>query len=286
MVITQSPTQPEGLSGIKARQQATWAHGDYARIGTSIQITGESLCESMDIRAGTSVLDVAAGNGNASLAAARRHCEVVCTDYVPSLLDGAAARAKAEGLDMNFQVADAENLPFADHSFDNVISTFGAMFTPNQQQTAAELVRVCKPGGKIGMTNWSADGFIGQLFKTIGRYISAPSELSPPTNWASDEFINDNLATFAEDVSIEPRWFVFRYESPQHWLETFRNYYGPVARAFEALHPSKQLELEGDILALIRAFNRVEDGAMVVPSSYVEVIIKQKDAVENGDCHA
>ncbi len=154
---------------IKTKQQIAWGSGDYARVGVTLQISGEQLCEAMDMHAGQSVLDVAGGNGNVSLAAARRFCKVVSTDYVPALLAHSQRRAEVDGLVIEYRQADAEALPFADNSFDNVVSTFGVMFAPNQRQAASELIRVCKPGGKIGMANWTPEGFIGQLFKTIGR---------------------------------------------------------------------------------------------------------------------
>jgi len=160
-------TAPD-FDAIKTRQQGTWSSGDYAVIGTTLQIVGETLCEAVDIAAGEEVLDVAAGNGNASLAAARRGASVTASDYVPALLDGTRNRAAAEGLTIDTEVADAEAMPFADASFDAVLSTFGVMFTPNQEQSASELLRVCRPGGRIGLTNWTPDGFIGQVFKTLG----------------------------------------------------------------------------------------------------------------------
>ena len=269
--IQQNPTPDYTV--IKAKQQATWGAGDYGRIGVTLQITGEQLCEAMDLRAGSTVLDVAGGNGNASLAAARRFCKVVSTDYVPALLDQSATRAIAEGLTIEYQQADAENLPFTDQSFDNVVSTFGVMFTPNQTQAAAELLRVCKPGGKIGLANWTPNGFIGQLFKTIGQYIPPPSGVHSPAAWGTKAFLNTHFGAFAKEIEINERWFVFRYQSPQHWLDVFATYYGPTLKAFETLDEVKRQALQDDILNLINTFNRAQDGTMVVPSSYAEVVI-------------
>ena len=269
---TQQNTIPD-YTAIKAKQQATWGAGDYGRIGVTLQITGEQLCETIDLRAGSTVLDVAGGNGNASLAAARRFCKVVSTDYVPALLDQSAERAIAEGLTIEYRQADAENLPFADHSFDNVVSTFGVMFTPNQAQAAAELLRVCKPGGKIGLANWTPDGFIGQLFKTIGQYIPPPSGVNSPAAWGTEAFLDTHFGNKATTVETNNRWFVFRYQSPQHWLDVFATYYGPTLKAFEALDTPARQDLQDDILNLINTFNRSQDDTMVVPSSYAEVVI-------------
>ena len=270
--ITTAPA-PD-LAAVKTRQQGAWSSGDYAVVGTTLQIVGEQLCEALDIRSGQKVLDVAAGNGNVSLAAARRWCEVTSTDYVPTLLEGGRKRAEAEGLKLAFQQADAEALPFADKSFDIVVSTFGVMFTPNQERAAAEMLRVCRPGGKIGMANWTPDGFIGQLFKTLGKHVAPPAGVKSPALWGSparlDELFNGH------SVGAEQRAFVFRYRSPQHFLDVFRTYYGPVLKAFAALEPRAQLALEGDILALIGQFNRSGDGTMVVPSEYLEIVIVRR----------
>src|SRR5579864_3469529 len=212
------------LKAVKARQQAAWSSGDYAVIGTTLQIVGERLAEAMDLRAGQTVLDVAAGNGNATLAAARRWCEVTSTDYVEPLLELGRRRAEAEGLQVKFQVADAENLPFADASFDAVVSTFGAMFTPDQNRTAAEMVRVCRSAGRIGLANWTPEGFIGQMFKAIGKYLPPPPGLKSPALWGTLEWMRTAFGSGASSLIAEPRHFVFRYRSPQHFLEVFRMY--------------------------------------------------------------
>src|SRR6516162_6920577 len=202
-----APTQPD-LDTVKTRQQGAWSSGDYAIIGTTLQIVGEALCEALDLRAGQKVLDVAAGNGNVTLAAARRWCEVVSTDYVPALLERGRERAAAERLDIEFRQADAEALPFADDSFDVVVSTFGVMFTPDQERAAAELIRVCKPGGKIGLANWTPDGFIGQLFKTIGKHLPPPAGVKSPALWGTKARITEMFGPAAASIEIEPRAFV------------------------------------------------------------------------------
>ena len=262
-------TQPD-LGAIKARQQQTWSAGDYAVIGTTLQHVGESLCEALDLRPGSRVLDVAAGNGNATLAAARRACDVVSTDYVPALLERGRARASAEGLDVRFEQADAENLQFSDDSFDVVLSSFGVMFTPNQEGAAAELARVCRPGGRIGLANWTPGSFIGQLFKLIGSYVTPPAGIKSPLLWGTEARLRELFP--GQALEITPRQFVFRYRSPRHWLETFRTYYGPTQKAFGALDADKQAALAEDILGLIGRLNRGGD-VLILPSEYLEVVI-------------
>ncbi|MFL6653338.1 MAG: methyltransferase domain-containing protein [Sulfurifustis sp.] len=263
------PAQPD-LVAIKARQQQTWSCGDYAVIGTTLQPVGESLCEALDLRPGSVVLDVAAGNGNATLAAARRACDVVSTDYVPELLERARARASAEGLDVRFQQADAENLPFPDASFDAVLSTFGVMFTPNQEKAAGELARVCKENGRIGLANWTPDSLIGGLFKLIGRYVPPPAGVKSPLLWGTEERLRELF--YGHNMQVARRQHVFRYRSPRHWLDTFRTYYGPMHKVFATLDAGKQAALTEEVLDLIAKHNRYGD-AMVVPSDYLEIVI-------------
>jgi ubiquinone/menaquinone biosynthesis C-methylase UbiE len=264
------------LAALKMRQQAAWSSGDYAVVGTTLQIVGEELCEALDLRSGRKVLDVAAGNGNATLAAARRWCDVTSTDYVPSLLERGRIRAAAEGLSVDFRPADAEALDFSDAQFDAVISTFGVMFTPNQDQAAAELLRVCKSGGKIGLANWTPEGFIGQLFKTLGKYLPPPAGAKSPALWGTPARITEMFGTASASLRTEKRHFTFRYRSPEHFLEIFKNYYGPMLKAFAALDETNQRGLRDDLLALIGRMNRAEDGTMVVPSEYLEVVVVKK----------
>ncbi|APX74991.1 MULTISPECIES: class I SAM-dependent methyltransferase [Achromobacter] len=267
--------QPD-LAALKTRQQGTWASGDYAVVGTTLQIVGEQLCESLDVRAGQKVLDVAAGNGNASLAAARRWCDVVSTDYVPALLGRARERAAAERLKIEFQEADAEALPFPDGGFDAVVSTFGVMFTPDQDKAAAELARVCRSGGKIGLANWTPDGFIGQVFKTIGKHLPPPAGVKSPALWGTRARIEEMFGPHASSIQAEPRNFVFRYRSPEHWLQVFKTYYGPLLKAFGALEPAAQAALTNDLMVQIDRFNRSGDTAMVVPSEYLEIVVTRR----------
>jgi SAM-dependent methyltransferase len=266
---------PVNLKELKLRQQSAWSSGDYAIVGTTLQIVGEELCEALDLRAGQKVLDVAAGNGNVTLAAARRWCEVVSTDYVASLLERGRRRATAEGLAVAFQEADAEELPFDDQSFDVVVSTFGVMFTPNQDKAAAELMRVVKRGGKIGLANWTPEGFIGQLFKTLGNYLPPPAGAKSPALWGTRARLCQLFDVPAAAIEAEPRNFVFRYRSPEHFLEIFKTYYGPMLKAFAALDETAQQALRRDLIALIGSMNRATDGSMVLPSEYLEIVIKK-----------
>jgi len=267
---------PAGLEAVKARQQGTWSSGDYAIVGTTLQIVGESLCEALDIRPGQKVLDVAAGNGNATLAAARRWCDVTSTDYVPALLERGRERAAAERLKIEFREADAEALPFADGSFDVVVSTFGVMFTPDQERCAAELLRVCRPGGKIGLANWTPEGFIGQLFKTIGKHMPPPAGVKSPALWGTRARLAELFGPDAASIKAESRNYVFRYRSPEHWLDVFKTYYGPLLKTFAALEPAAQSALRGDIMALINRFNRSGDGSAIVPSEYLAIVITRR----------
>ena len=264
------------LAAVKSRQQAAWATGNYAVVGTTLQVVGETLCESLDLRSGSRVLDVAAGNGNATLAAARRWCDVTSTDYVPSLLESGKARAAAEGHTIQFQEADAENLPFSDASFDVVISTFGVMFTPNQEKAASELARVCKPGGRIGLAHWTPDSFIGQVFKTIGKYVPPAPGVRSPALWGTLPRLEELFGKTALRIRGVSREFTFRYHSPTHWLEVFRAYYGPMNKTFGALNAESQAALTRELQALLRSRNRSGDHTLVLPSEYLEIVIDRK----------
>ncbi len=270
------PSAAPTLAAVKTRQQATWSSGDYAVIGTTLQIVGEQLCEALDVRAGQKVLDVAAGNGNASLAAARRWCEVTSTDYVPALLSRGRERAAAERLKIEFQEADAEALPFAPASFDAVVSTFGVMFTPDQDKAAAEMIRVCRPGGKIGLANWTPESFVGQVFKTIGKHVPPPAGVKSPALWGTRAGIDEMFGADALAIQVQARHFVFRYLSPAHFVQIFRSYYGPVLKAFSMLEPAAQAALESDLLAQIDRFNRSGDATVVMPSEYLEIVITRR----------
>jgi ubiquinone/menaquinone biosynthesis C-methylase UbiE len=264
------------LVAIKTRQQAAWSTGNYAVVGTTLQIVGETLCEALDLRSGQRVLDVAAGSGNATLAAARRFCDVTSTDYVASLLESGQLRAIAEGHTIRFQEADAENLPFTDASFDAVMSTFGVMFTPDQDRAASELARVCRPGGRIGLANWTPESFIGQLFKTIGKYIPPAPGVKSPALWGTKAGIEELFGKTANAIRTASREFVFRYRSPGHFIEVFRIYYGPMNKTYAALDADKQAAFTRELLALMERGNRSGDGTLVLPSEYLEVVVERK----------
>ena len=261
------------FKAIKERQQATWASGDFAVIGTTLQIVGEHLAESVDVRAGERVLDVAAGNGNATLAAARRFAQVTSTDYVPHLLEKGAARASAEGLEVAFHVADAEALPFAEASFDVALSTFGAMFAPQHGRAAGELTRVVRPGGRIGLACWTPDGFIGELFVTVGRHVPPPAGTRSPMLWGDEPHIVRLFGSRAANIQCERRHFNFRYRSPAHWIDVFRAFYGPTHKAFAALDGDGQARLYADLVELLERHNVGGETSLVVPGAYLEIVI-------------
>lgn len=267
---------PPPLAAIKARQQKTWASGDYAVVGGSLQIVGETLCEALDLAAGDRVLDVAAGSGNVALAAARRWGDVTATDYVPALLDRARERAAAERLPMRFEVADAEALPYATGAFDVAVSTFGVMFAPDQARAAGELQRVVRRGGKIGLANWTPAGFIGQLFKTIGRHVAPPAGLSPPTRWGDIDQLTEWFGADAASIRATPVNFMFRYKTADHWIDVFRETYGPTLKAFEALDARGKAALTEDLKELIGDFNASKRGDVVIPSEYLEVVVEKR----------
>ncbi len=261
------------LEAIKTKQQATWASGDFGHIGVRLQIVGESLCEAVDLLAGERVIDVAAGNGNASLAAARRFADVTSTDYVPALLEQGRARAEADRLAINFQVADAEKLPFGDASFDVALSTYGVMFAPNQKRAAAELLRVVRPGGRIGLANWTPEGFLGRLFKLMGRFLPPPAGVSSPMNWGSEPGLVELFGPSATDIRCTRKMYVFRFQSAEHWVDYFRAFYGPTFKAFAALDESRQKELYTALVDLLRQENSHRGNTLVVPAEYLEVVI-------------
>jgi ubiquinone/menaquinone biosynthesis C-methylase UbiE len=273
-VQTQAPATID-LATIKGRQQVAWGAGDYAMIGVRLQIVGETLCEAVDLRGGQRVLDVAAGNGNATLAAARRYADVVSTDYVGALLERGRERAEAERLPVTFQVADAEALPFDDASFDVVLSTFGVMFTPNQQQAANEMIRVCRPGGKIGLANWTPQGFVGRLFKIIGKYVPPAPGAKSPMLWGDRAYLEEMFGSKGT-VAAETKTYMMRYKSPEHWIDVFRTYYGPMVKTFAAIDDDARDALEADLHALIDELNLAKDGTNVVPGEYLEVVVTKK----------
>lgn len=274
-IATEQVARQGDLAALKRKQQATWSAGDYSVIGVTLQIVGETLCEAADVRSGERVIDIAAGNGNATLAAARRFADVTSTDYVPALLDQGRSRAEAEGLDVAFKVADAETLDFPDGAFDVALSTFGVMFTADHERAAREMQRVVRSGGRIAMANWTPESFIGQLLKTVGRHVPPPPGATPPVRWGTREWLSATFGDDAADIAIAEKAYVFRYRSPENWLDVFRTWYGPMLKAFGSLDEDKAGALEADILTLVRRTNRADDGTMAVPSEYLEVVIRK-----------
>jgi ubiquinone/menaquinone biosynthesis C-methylase UbiE len=272
----QAATSTPDFAAIKVRQQATWASGDFAVIGVTIQMVGESLVEAVNLQAGERVLDVAAGNGNATLAAARHFADVTSTDYVPALLDKGRARAQAEGLAVQFQVADVEALPFDDRSFDVVLSTYGVMFAPDHQQSSREMLRVLRSGGRIGMANWTPEGFIGRLFKLIGAHVAPPAGVKSPALWGTEPHLVELFGAQAADIQCERRIFNFRYKSAAHWLQIFRDFYGPMHKAFASLQGAAQQALERDIIKLLQEMNTAGAKSLVVPAEYLEVVVTKR----------
>ena len=269
-------TQTPDLTAIKGRQQKAWSAGDYGKVGVTLSVIAELLAETVDLYPGQSVLDVACGNGNTSLAAARRFCDVVGIDYVPMLLDEGRQRAQAEGLMVDFREGDAENLPFPDGSFDVVLSSIGVIFAPDQEKAAAELMRVCKLGGKIGMANWVPDSYVGDLFKTMGKHVPPPPGLKPPFRWGTEEGLRELFGDGTGSLLTRRRTFVWRFPSARHHVEFMRGYYGPLQKAFEALDESGQKALEEDLISLVEHYNRSENGTAVWPADYLEVVVARR----------
>ena len=265
-------SQVPSLSAIKDRQQKTWTSGDYARIGNTLVIMGELLCEAVDVHAGDKVLDVATGSGNTAISAARRFCDVTGIDYVPELIEQARKRAEVEGMSIAFDVGDAEDLPYPDASFDVVLSTLGVMFAPNQEKVAEELLRICRSGGKIALANWTPDGFIGNMFRTLGKHVPPPPGIKPPPLWGTEERLRELLGEDIASLEVTRRSYRFRYPSAGHFVEYFRSYYGPTLKAFESLEPEGQRSLAEDLEELLTQWNTSGDATVVVPSDYLEVV--------------
>ena len=264
------------FEAIKSRQRTAWSAGDYAVVGTTLQIVGEQLAEACDLLADEKVLDVAAGNGNATLAAARRGCQVTSTDYVPALLEHGAARARAEGLKVEFRDADVEHLPFEAGSFDAVLSTFGAMFAPDHARTAAEMLRVCRKGGRIGLANWTPTSLIGRMFKVLGGHVPPPAGVQPPSLWGDAKHLDELFGKQAADIKITTRAFNFRYRSPAHFIEVFRTWYGPIHKAFASLPAEGAAALNRELSELLSQMNRAGASTLVVPSDYLEIVITKR----------
>jgi len=264
------------LSAFKAQRQQSWAAGDFAVLGTTTVLTGELLCEAVDVRPGQKVLDVATGSGSTALAAARRGCEVTGIDFVPAVLGSARDRARVERFDIIFLEGDAENIPFPDASFDVVLSAYGAMFAPDQEKTASELLRVCRPGGKIGMAIWTPDSFFGESSRVLARYLPPPPGVKSPLLWGTEARLRELFGDKISSLQITRRSMTFRSRSPRKNVEFTRKYAGPFLEVFQALDPAGQERLTRDLIEVIHRFNRSGDDTMVVDSDYLEVVATKR----------
>jgi ubiquinone/menaquinone biosynthesis C-methylase UbiE len=261
------------LDAVKQQQQRTWGTGDFAIIGWNTVFPGELLCEAVELRAGEKVLDVATGSGNTALSAARRGCDALGVDYVATLIERARERAGAERLPARFEVGDCENLPVDDESFDVVLSVYGSIFAPRPERAAQELLRACRPGGKIGMTNWTPEGFWGQTFGLVARFVPPPAGVRPPAEWGTEARLQELFGSAISSMKIVERAALFRYRSAQHWIEVFRAYFGPLIRALEALDEERRGELLAQLEATLNRFNVSGDATLVVAADYLEVVM-------------
>lgn len=261
------------LAAVKARQRLVWASGDYGAVAARIQLIAERLADAADLDAGSRVLDVATGTGNAAIAAARGDCEVVGVDYVPELLERARLRADAERLEVDFREGDAEALPFGDDAFDAVLSSVGVMFAPDQERAAGELVRVCRPGGTIALASWTPDGFIGEMLRTVSRHVPPPAGMRTPVEWGTQARLEELFDGAAAELTAERRTFTFRYRSPEHFVDFFRSHYGPTLKAFDALDTRGREGLAGDLAALVRRFDGGGGSAVSIRSDYLEAVV-------------
>lgn|SRR5262245_6378036 len=271
-VMTTVETAAPDLEAVKRRQQQAWVSGDYSAVASRIVLIAERLVDAADLRAGTTVLDVATGSGNSALAAARCGCDVTGIDYVPELLERGRVRAAAEGLPVEFVEGDAENLPYPDASFDAVLSCLGVMFTPNQEQAAAELLRVCRPGGTIALANWTPGGFVGQMFRTVGRHVPPPPGVKPQGLWGTEERLAELFGDGISQLTTNRREFVFRFRSSAEFADFFHQNYGPVHKAFEGLDDSGQQQLQADLTALATTHDRAPGSSVAMASEYLEAI--------------
>ena len=260
---------------VKTRQHVSWSSADYAVVGSALQIVGEELCESLNLYQDASVLDVAAGNGHASLAAARRWCEVTSTDLAPDTTGRGKMRREAENLGVRFVEADAEALPFGDQTFDAVVSSFGAMFALDQERAASEMIRVCRRGCRVGLANWTPDGFIGRMFGIIGQHAPPATVGRAPFDWGTEERLDELFGVYGRIESSLKR-VAFRYRSPADWFDKFRASYVPLLKAFARLDGAGQRALHSALLELAKSCNRAKDGSMVVDAEYLEVIITRR----------
>ena len=275
MTATGAPTARPDFAAIKARQQKTWASGNFAVIASRIVISAEQLCESAGLQAGWKVLDVCTGSGNAALAAARRWCNVTGVDYVPALLERARVRAEAELLEVDWREGDAENLPFADNSFDAVLSIYGVMFAPDHHKAARELLRVCRPGGTIALACWPPEGFIGDTFKIVSRYAPAAVGLTPPVRWGDPQYQRELFGGALRSFETHTRTMVFRYPTAEDNVEFFRTYYGPTLKLFEAVGEAGAARLTAELADLARRYdqNHTPAGPIAIAADYLQSVM-------------
>jgi SAM-dependent methyltransferase len=260
------------LRAVKQRQQQTWASGDFAVVAARIVLVAEQLCDTADLHAGWRVLDVATGSGNAAIAAARLGCTAVGIDYVPTLLEQGRRRAAAEGLVVELLEGDAESLPFPDASFDAVTSVFGAMFAPDHAQAASELLRVCRPGGRIALASWTPTGFIGELFQAVGAHVPPPAGVPAPMLWGTEDHLRELFGKGIRSLDVTERTFTFRFRSAEEFVGFFRRWYGPTVKAFAALDDAAAKTLEHDVVELVGRFDRIGGDATAIPATYTEAV--------------
>ena len=269
-------TNATDLGSLKRVQQQTWASGDFSVVATRIQFVAEQLAESAELRAGSRVLDVATGSGNAAISAARSGTSVVGVDYVPTLLEDARGRARAEGLDIEFIEGDAEALPVETGEFDAVLSVFGSMFAPDHARAAAEMIRACKPGGTIATASWAPEGFVADMFRVTGGYVSPPAGVASPMLWGSAAHLREIFGDSITRSSSRERMCIFRFTTPETFVAFFRRYYGPTNRAFARLDDAGQSGLAGDLAQLAREADVNRDGGSIaIPSAYLETIARR-----------
>jgi SAM-dependent methyltransferase len=260
------------LAAVTAAQQQMWATGDFHRIGNGQVIVGERLALALQVHAGERVLDVAGGAGNAALAAARRWADVTCTDYVPDLLEHARARAAAEQLPLRVEVADAQDLPYPDGSFDVVVSTYGAMFAPDQERTASELLRVLRPGGRLGLANWTPDGFVGSMFRLIAEHRPLPAGVRPPSRWGTREGLEQLLGPGTDSIAVRERHYEFAFPSAPALYDLFAEFFGPIATLLPQLEAEQRASFRERWIALAEDLNTATDGTLCFPGAYLEVV--------------
>ena len=261
------------LGAIRDVQQKTWSEGDFGMVAGLVMMVAEELAEALDLVPDERVLDVACGSGNGALAAARRTWGgAVGADFVPALLERGRERAATERLDVEFVEADATDLPFGDGEFDAVISIFGAMFAADQEKAAAELLRACKPGGRIGMANWVPDSGVGQMFMTVAKHAPPPPGVQPPLLWGTEERLRELFGDGISDLRVERRKSRQTFRSADHWLDFFRTYFGPTKVAVERVGPEGEAALEADLRVFLEESNVAGDRALVIEPEYLQVV--------------